>query len=289
MKTIVWTVWTVLYASLSAFAGSSVWQVETDAGPVTYLGGTCHLLRQSDHPLPEAYDQAYRNAAALIFETDIGQVQSIGFQQELLKRALYTDGNTLDKVLSKATYAKLSAAYSRIGVPMAQLNSFKPFMALLTLLGVELQKIGVTSEVGVDLFFYKKATTDGKPVSGLETTATQLDFLATMADGVEDRFILHGLKDIERANQLINELIDTWRQGDENKLYRFFLKDMRNDFPKMYRKLVIDRNNDWMPHIVQLLQTPEKEFILVGVAHLVGPEGIVAQLKKQGYRVSKVQ
>lgn len=288
MKKIVWAIWIVLYTSLSAFAGSSVWKIETSAGSVTYLGGTCHLLRQSDHPLPNVYDQAYQDVAALIFETDIGQVQSLGFQQALLQRALYTDGNTLDKVLSKATYEKLSAAYSKIGVPLAQFNSFKPFMALLTLLGVELQKIGVTSEAGVDLFFYSKAKADGKDVSGLETPDTQLDFLATMADGVEDRFILHGLKDIARANELINELIATWREGDENKLYQFFLKDMRNDFPKMYQKLVIDRNKDWMPHIIQLIQTPEKEFILVGVAHLVGPEGIVAQLKKKGYRITKV-
>ena len=287
MKKIVWVVWFILFLSTTAVAGSSVWMVETHTGSVTYIGGTCHLLRQSDHPLPDSYGQAYQNVAALVFETDIGHVQSLTFQQDLLKRAIYTDGNTLDKALSPATYAKLNTAFSKIGIPLAQLNSFKPVMALLTLLGVELQKIGVSIEAGVDLFFYKKAKADGKKVSGLESTDTQLEFLTTMADGVEDRFILHGLKDIEQANQLINELITTWRGGDEAKLYQFFLNDMRNDFPKIYQKLVIDRNNDWMPRITQLLKTPEKEFILVGVAHLVGPEGVIAQLKNQGYRVSK--
>ena len=35
-------------------------------------------------------------------------------------------------------------------------------------------------------------------------------------------------------------------------------------------------------------KTPEKEFILVGVGHLVGSEGIIAALKKKGYEVNKL-
>jgi uncharacterized protein len=253
------------------------------------LGGTCHLLRQSDYPLPEGYNQAYQNADMLAFETQIGQLQTPQFQQTLMQRSVYTDGTTLDKVLSAATYSQLEAACAKAGIPLAQLNSFKPFMVFLTLLGLEFQKIGISSEAGVDLYYFNKAGADGKRVDGLEPVEDQLNFTTTMSDGIEDRFITHGLQDLKRVHQLFEELISAWREGDEAKLYQFFIKDMQNDFPKLYKKLLTDRNLNWMPRITHYLNTPEKEFILVGVAHLVGPEGIIAQLKKKGYKVSKVE
>lgn len=289
MKRIIWILLFALISPLSAIAGSSVWLVQTGTDSVTYLGGTCHLLRQSDHPLPVGYSQAYQDSDMLAFETDMGQLQTAQFQQSLMQRSMYTDGTTLDKVLSAQTYSELNTAFSKTGIPLEQLNKFKPFMVFLTLLGIEFQKIGISSAAGVDHYYFNKARADGKRTDGLEPVETQLEFITTMSDGIEDRFIAHGLKDIARVNQLINKLIATWRAGDETELYQFFLKDMLTDFPKLYKKLVTDRNTDWMPRITHYLKTPEKEFILVGVAHLVGPQGIVAQLKKQGYKVSKVE
>jgi uncharacterized protein YbaP (TraB family) len=35
-------------------------------------------------------------------------------------------------------------------------------------------------------------------------------------------------------------------------------------------------------------KTLEKEFILVGAGHLVGPDGIVKALRKKGYKVEKL-
>jgi uncharacterized protein YbaP (TraB family) len=253
-----------------------------------YLGGTCHLLRQSDHPLPKAYDTAYQASERLLFETELEQLQSPAFQQKLMQKALYTDGTTLDQVLSPAIYRDLSDYCNRAGLPMAQLRSFKPFMVILTLVGIELQKMGVSEQAGVDNFFFNKAKLDGKPTGGLETVQTQLDFISHMSDGVEDRFVANGLKDLGRFQKLLDQLIAVWRQGDEEKLYQFFLRDMKNDFPKLYQRLVDDRNDAWLPQIKQLMATPQTEFVLVGVAHLVGPRGIITQLKKQGVTVEQL-
>jgi uncharacterized protein YbaP (TraB family) len=278
----------ILFCSFAtAWAGASVWVVRS--GPnVTYIGGTCHLLRQSDHPLPKAYAAAYQASGRLLFETELEQLQSTAFQQKLAQEAMYTDGTTLDRVLSPAIYRDLSDYCNRAGLPIAQLRSFKPFMVILTLVGVELQKMGVSSEAGVDHYFFNKAKMDGKPTGGLETVQTQLDFLTSMSDGIEDRFVAHGLKDLNRFQQLIDQLIAVWREGDEAKLYRFFLRDMKKDFPKLYQRLVDDRNTAWLPQIKQLIASPQTEFVLVGVAHLVGPRGVIALLKKQGLTVEKL-
>jgi hypothetical protein len=52
---------------------------------------------------------------------------------------------------------------------------------------------------------------------------------------------------------------------------------------------VDDRNAAWLPQIKKMIASPQTEFVLVGVAHLVGPQGIVSLLKKQGLNVSKLE
>lgn len=287
IKKIILLVLIVVGFVATAWAKASVWVVQS-GGNVVYIGGTCHLLRQSDHPLPKEYTTAYQASDRLVFETQLEQLQSTAFQQKLAQKAMYTDGTTLDQVLSPAIYRELSDYCNRAGVPIAQLKSFKPFMVILTLVSVELQKMGVSSQAGVDQHFFNKARADGKPTAGLETVQAQLDFLSSMGDGIEDRFVAKGLKDLGRFQQLLDQLISVWRDGDEAKLYRFFLHDMKNDFPKLHRRLVDDRNAAWMPKIKQLIASPQTEFVLVGVAHLVGPQGIISLLKKQGMTVEKL-
>jgi uncharacterized protein YbaP (TraB family) len=51
--------------------------------------------------------------------------------------------------------------------------------------------------------------------------------------------------------------------------------------------MFIDRNLNWLPKIEEYLITPKTEFVMVGTAHLIGEEGIIAQLKKLGYKVEK--
>ena len=47
-----------------ALAESSVWSIHSGDN-VLYLGGTVHLLRPGDYPLPEEFEQAVVAAASL--------------------------------------------------------------------------------------------------------------------------------------------------------------------------------------------------------------------------------
>jgi uncharacterized protein YbaP (TraB family) len=37
-----------------------------------------------------------------------------------------------------------------------------------------------------------------------------------------------------------------------------------------------------------MLESPEIEFVLVGAAHLVGPDGLLAMLQAKGYQISQL-
>ena len=66
----------LLQVAPGAWADAPVWRV-TDGESTVYLGGTVHLLRPEDYPLPEEFDQAYEGSSELFFETDISSMNDL--------------------------------------------------------------------------------------------------------------------------------------------------------------------------------------------------------------------
>jgi len=274
-----------LIVNFSVSADTSLWKVQLHTS-VTYLGGTCHVLREADYPLPEEFAKAYEDSDIIVFETEIGELNSLGTQEMIIRKGIYNDGLSLDKVLSHKTYDTLRRYCESLGIQVSSLNKLKPSLVVLTLLGLELQKMGV-DQTGVDSYFYHKATMEGKKVEGLESVKEQIEFVLSMGRGNEDDFIEHSIKDLKKTKQIINELIAAWKQGDEDKLYEVFVAQMKKDYPDLYETLLAGRNREWLPEIERYIQTPQKEFILVGAGHLVGEDGIIEHLRRRGYRINK--
>ena len=274
-----------LIVNFSVSADTSLWKVQLNTS-VTYLGGTCHVLREADYPLPEEFEKAYEDSDIIVFETEIGELNSIGTQEMIVRKGIYNDGLSLDKVLSHKTYDILRRYCESLGIPVSSLNKLKPSLVVLTLLGLELQKMGV-DQTGVDSYFHHKATMEGKKAEGLESVKEQIEFVLSMGRDNEDDFIEHSIKDLKKTRGIINELITAWKQGDEDKLYEVFVAQMKKDYPDLYETLLAGRNREWLPAIERYLQTPQKEFILVGVGHLVGEDGIIEHLRRRGYKINK--
>jgi len=147
----------------------------------------------------------------------------------------------------------------------------------------ELTKIGVTQE-GVDMVFAKRAKADGKPVHSLETVAFQIDMITSIGEGMEDEFVLYGLRDLHQIEKFFGELIRAWREGDNEALERLFVDDMRQ-YPEVYEALLAERNRAWMKDLKKKLASPGVELVLVGAGHLVGPDGLLRSFEKTGCEV----
>jgi len=286
MKRVILSIVLAVSACTGAAAESSVWKAQKD-NSVIYLGGTCHLLRETDYPLPAEFDKAYKASEIVVFETDVGKIREPAMQQKLLLKAMYADGSTIDQHLSAKAYGELSAYCAANGIPLAAFSRLKPAMLLTTLTVMELMNLGV-SQRGVDQFYYDLANKDGKAVAELETADEQINFLVTMADGIEDDFVTYSLKDMKGLKEQFEILANAWRRGDAEKLAELMITDLKTRQPQLYQKLITDRNRNWLPMIDAYQKTLRTEFILVGVAHLVGADGLIATLKKKGYRVDKL-
>jgi hypothetical protein len=160
-------------------------------------------------------------------------------------------------------------------------------MAALTLLSMELQRLGI-NQGGVDLYFYQRAVTDGKGREALETMEQQVEFMLGMAEGREDRFMQHSMGELERLDEVFDGLISAWRKGDEEIIAKLVAADFKEQFPEIFRTLFSERNAAWLSSLEMYIASPETELILVGVGHLVGEDGLLVELRKRGYRVEKM-
>lgn len=276
----------LLQIAPGVWAEAAVWRA-TDGESTVYLGGTVHLLRPEDYPLPEEFDQAYEGSSELFFETDISSMNNLSVQAQMLQKLSYSDGRTLKDVLDTETYAALETYTDGLGMPLMMLEQFKPGMIISTLQVLEFQRMGFTPQ-GVDAFFNTQALTDGKSVGALETLDEQISFLAEMGEGNESEFIMMSLEELDNTANLMGEMIAAWRAGDSEVLRTLFVDDMLKRAPAVYDSLLRKRNLRWIPQIEAMFDDPEIEFVLVGAAHLVGADSIVELLRARGYVVSKL-
>lgn len=269
-------------------AHAQVWEVRK--GPATvYIGGTIHMLREADYPLPPAFGAAFERADILVFETDFSTLGSQEMQLRIMELALYPEGESLDAVLSSEAYDSLRAYCAALGLPVSALHRVRPWMVVLSLLALELQKMGVAQQHGIDMFYYRRALEEGKPVAFLETVDEQIGFLLELGEGYESELIMQTVSELRVIRERMGELISCWRTGDEEQLYNLSVAELEQEYPEVYDVLLKGRNDRWLEEIENFLTTPQRELVLVGAAHLVGPDGLIDRLRERGYEVGKIE
>jgi uncharacterized protein YbaP (TraB family) len=229
MKKFVFAIIVNLVFSLSVYAETSLWKV-LRGNSVVYIGGTCHVLRPSDYPLPVEFTGAYEDADILVFETRLDKLNNPDVQAMIVAKGMYKAGMGLDKVLSSRTYDNLKAYCQSLGVPVSSLNRFKPPLVVLTLIGQELKKLGASE--GVDHYFFVQATKDNKKIDALESVDEQIAFILSMGEGNENDFIEHSIRDLKKTSQIIDQLISAWKRGHEQELYDLFVAEMKKGYPE---------------------------------------------------------
>lgn len=276
----------LLATSLSAQA-ASVWKV-TNGENTVYFGGTIHVLKAENLPLPAEFDKAYAASEKLVFETDIKGSESTEFQQKIMSKVMLSDGTTLQTRLSEATYALLKAHLDARGIPIASLHPLKPSMVAITITFMEFQKIGFTQE-GVDKIFANKARADGKKIEWLESLDKQIEYLTNMGGDDEDGMIKYTLEEIESLPALVDEMLSSWLKGDLDQLNETMIEELAMQYPDIYADLIVERNNNWMPKIIEMLNDKPTEFVLVGAGHLAGKDSVFAKLEAKGFKIEKVE
>lgn len=257
-----------------------LWEIE---GPQArhYLLGSVHLLPPSAHPLPAALDAAYRATKAVVFETDLGALADPEVQGSMLGAAREDRPGGLKGQIGKSLYARLQERAAALGLPTPLCDDFRAWFCALTLELYPFQQAGFGVEYGIDQHFYARARDDGRPVAGLESAAYQVALFADMPEALSKDLLAATLDQQTYSGQPPDELFRIWRAGDAAALEKL-MRDMRKRYPELYQRLLSDRNRAWMPQLTERFRGAQPQLVIVGAAHLIGPDGLLALLKAQG-------
>ncbi|MDR1836945.1 MAG: TraB/GumN family protein [Treponema sp.] len=262
--------------------GSSVWKI-SKGGNTLFLGGSIHILRDDDYPLPDQFDRAFSQSSMLVIETDVEQLSDPDIAQYLMSRTFLPGNQTLRSVLDSSTYELLAAAFREYGQRLDGFIRFKPSMVVNVLTLLQMQKMGFVQE-GVDFYYLKKARDENKTVGYLESIETQIDLIVTMGDGYENDYVMYSLHDMESTESELLSLLDEWKNGRSSETEKA-LSEMREEWPQIYKTVITDRNSAWVPQIERYLASGNVAFVIVGLAHIHGPDGLLQQLKNAGCKV----
>jgi uncharacterized protein YbaP (TraB family) len=263
-----------------------LWKVEDKNGSVAYLLGSLHVLTQEWYPLNNTITNAFADSKVLIEEVDIDETNDPAVMMAALAKAMLTDGKTLDQMVSPEVYAEVKRRAEKSGLPMMALQRMKPWLVAITLMAPTLQAAGFKPELGIDQHFFALAKSSGMQRDALETIAYQLDRFDSMSPKLQEDLLKTTMEDLDSEVSGVKEMAQAWAFGNVAEMEKTNLKDLQES-PELYQRLLVERNHNWIPRIERCLQEKSACFVVVGAAHLVGPDGLPTLLAKLGYTVTQ--
>ncbi|MGO1540995.1 MAG: TraB/GumN family protein [Luteimonas sp.] len=263
-----------------------------------YLLGSFHLLKPDDYPLSPDVDAAFADSDSVVFEIPPEELQSPELGIKMGQAAMRTDGTVLDSALPEETVAALTAwteentaALQQLQLSPQVLQMFDPWFVSLMVTIIEMGKYGLDPELGLDNHLATRAGEAGKETGGLETADQQIAFFTGMSDEEQVQFLQSTLDSTgEEGRAEITQLHDAWRSGNAQVLWDEMAVEMRAEFPAVYQRINVDRNDAWVPQVEAMLD-PEgtgNTLLVVGALHLVGEDGVVEKLEAKGYEVERI-
>lgn len=271
-------------AAPAATAVGPVWRIERD-GVVGFLVGSVHVLSPSYYPLPAPVLRAFEASTTVIGELHPDDLAS-GAATRMLQRGLFTDGNSLERSLPAESWTALRDRFRRAGLPSTVIDQMKPWMAMLTLVTLQVQREGFQPELGVDRHLLDRAAAQGKRVEGLETLDQQIDRLDGLSPSLQNDLVTETLRDLDTQSQHVTALADAWTQGDVATLEPLLVGELRK-MPELYSRLIVERNRAWLPRLEACFAAHPPCLVVVGTAHVLGSDSVGAMLEARGYTVTR--
>ncbi len=263
-----------------------LWKVEGPGGSSAYLLGSLHVLTADFYPLSASINKAFAESKTLVEEVDIDETSDPMVMMAALSKAMLTDGRTLDQVIAPAVYAEVTKRAEKTGMPMMAIQRMKPWLVAITLMAPTLQAAGFKAELGIDRHFFDRAKDSGMKRQALETMAYQIDRFDSLSPALQEALLKQTMEDLDSEVDGVKELAEAWRFGNVAAMEKMTLSSMK-EAPELYQSLLVERNQNWVPHVEACLKDNAGCFIVVGAAHLVGPDGLPALLAKKGLKVTQ--
>lgn len=269
-----------LAADESAYRQGILFEIRPPSGAESsVLFGTIH----SDDPrvldLPGPVRERFDASPAFVMEV-VPDAQAI---IKSMMTMVYTDGRTLQDVLSSGLYRETVAAMAGIGMPESAFKDFKPW-AVVTILSVPSTSTGEF----LDIHLYNGALKADKTVGGLETIEEQLSVFDDLTEDEQVVLLRETLSSRAQLPEIFERLLAAYLERDLARLLALSDRYLRTGDPAVaerFHQVAIEQRNLRMFNRMRPLLERGGQFIAVGALHLPGESGLLSRLAGAGFAV----
>lgn len=272
-------------ASEPATPGLFLYEVR-GKGKSAHLLGTIHVGFGFDEVLTDEARARFHSAERVMTEADV----SAADPRRLIEAALLPADRSLSVLLGPEAWQQLLA---RLGdqIPAALLDRLEPWLPAVMLGLRDLEQALARLKPGaetrlMDIELMKQAKELGKQLDHLETVDQQIAIFESIPLEEQVRELRETLA--SDAGTQADQLLTAFAKGDQRELERaVFDPSQAVSAAGFYERVLFERNLRWLP-IIEREIARGHTFIAVGAAHLLGAQGVLSELKKRGYSVTRV-
>ena len=265
-----------------------LWQAQR--GNLTiFLLGSVHVCDAGCYPFAPAVQQALLASNAVALELD---AERTDIASKIEQRGFYPAGQSLRQWVSPEQAARLSRVLAeQYGKPVEPLYRMRPwlFQTVVTMYAAE--KIGLNSQLGVDLKLAEMARNQKKPVLELETLDEQLDMLDALGEkniGEGVAQVINVLEDTTLGINL-NNLVVSWKKGNLERL-QIQVNALMTDAERRgtFAQAMQQRNRRMVDRLVKFSQHYQVLLAAVGSAHFLDTGNLLELLQQQGFKIRRL-
>lgn len=270
-------------------------------GQIMYLLGTIHVGDGRTGNLPQQILDAFSASDALAVEFNTNAFEAAAASdptlQSQLAAAYYHSSSTIQQQLSKDLYARLYPLMLATGANSANSSYLKIVIWSNQIENFYLQQsYGLTASRGMDQRLLDWAAQQDKVVYEVESGLFQIQMLTGFSKELQTLLLTQTLDTGMVAYYADTQrLYELWCQGDEAALTQA-IAEMTTNLTEAEQKLYneynkamyTERNKAMLNKAISYLDSGETVFYAVGLAHLLGEEGLVTTLRNAGYTVEIV-
>jgi uncharacterized protein YbaP (TraB family) len=274
-------------AAKAPIARPALWSV-SDADTTVYLFGTIHLLPEKYEWRSAKFDAAVNSSQQLMVETIVDEKNPMALMSAMASMAFSPNLPPLAERVPRAKRAALADAVKKSGMPAAAFDRMETWAAAFMLLGNQYKALGLKGGEGVESVLRGAFTSQGKPIGELETNAQQLGFFDALPENAQRQLLEGAIESPENSGKDFQNMLGSWVKGDVAAIAKSFNRDLAAS-PELKAALIERRNANWSKWVEQRMASPGSVLIAVGAGHLAGQGSVVELLKRDGYKVERVQ
>lgn len=242
----------------------------------SYLYGTFHLLCKDDIHISETCKQAIVNSEEVYLELDLDDPSTLMQGMMLMNMK---NGKKIKDLYSAEAYQRVVQFFSdSLNTPIGMLQNMKPFF-LMALLYPKMMPCNDIS--GIDQAIMNIAQAQGKEIKGLETMAMQASVFDSIPYEKQAEELLQSIDSMDKARQYFAVMVKAYKSQQLVDIEKL-MNDTAYGMQENHEVLLDKRNLNWVQQLRTIMKA-KPVFVAVGAGHLIGEQGLIALLKKEGY------